>query len=128
MNDAINPKHYKSHPSGIECIDITEHLMCNRANAIKYAWRAENKGAHLQDLNKCVWYLEREIERIKKTNEPSFHACELDAHYDKLYAYYKEYEFDKRLIAFIESVIFSGEDGLSYAIKIVNSWIRELGQ
>ena len=35
MNDAINPKHYKSHQSGIECIEITEHLNFNRGNAIK---------------------------------------------------------------------------------------------
>ncbi len=50
MNDAINPKHYKSHPSGVECIEITEHLMCNRANAIKYAWRANDKGCTREDF------------------------------------------------------------------------------
>lgn len=27
MNDVINnPKHYTNHPSGIECIQITEHM------------------------------------------------------------------------------------------------------
>jgi hypothetical protein len=27
MNDPVNhPKHYTEHPSGIECIEITEHM------------------------------------------------------------------------------------------------------
>ena len=36
----INPNHYKSHPSGIECIQITEHFNFCLGNAIKYIWRA----------------------------------------------------------------------------------------
>lgn len=29
MNDVINPQHYRSHPSGVECIQITEHMNFN---------------------------------------------------------------------------------------------------
>ena len=34
-----NPKHYTSHPSGIECIEISKHYNFCIGNAIKYLWR-----------------------------------------------------------------------------------------
>ena len=41
MKEQVNhPKHYNSHPNGIECIDIIRHYTCDIANAIKYLWRA----------------------------------------------------------------------------------------
>ena len=41
--DNINhPQHYQ-HPSGIECIDITEHMNFCLGNAIKYIWRCETE-------------------------------------------------------------------------------------
>ena len=67
MNDPVNhPKHYTEHPSGIECIQITEHMGFNLGNAIKYIWRADLKGASLEDLAKAVWYIEREIKKRTK--------------------------------------------------------------
>lgn len=67
MNDPVNhPKHYTNHPSGIECIQITEHMGFNLGNAIKYIWRADLKGASLEDLAKAVWYIEREIKKRTK--------------------------------------------------------------
>ncbi len=66
--DAVNhPKHYVSHPSGIECIRVTEHMSFNLGNVVKYLWRADEKGAPLQDLEKARWYLDREIERRLRT-------------------------------------------------------------
>ena len=59
--DAINPSHYRSHPSGIECIKITEHMGFNLGNAVKYIWRADLKGNAVEDLEKARWYLDREI-------------------------------------------------------------------
>ena len=39
--DPINhPHHCTQHPSGVECITITEHYNFNVGNAIKYLWRA----------------------------------------------------------------------------------------
>ena len=68
-NDPVNnPKHYKSHPSGIECIRITEHMKFNTGNAIKYIWRADLKENALQDLKKAKWYIEREIQRLTKNS------------------------------------------------------------
>lgn len=62
MNDNINhPKHYTSHPSGVECIQVTEHMGFNLGNAVKYIWRADEKGAAIEDLQKAAWYIGREI-------------------------------------------------------------------
>lgn len=65
MNDPINPTHYKSHPSGIEVIEITEHMNFCLGNAIKYILRAGLKSQDAtEDLKKAVWYINREIQRI----------------------------------------------------------------
>lgn len=65
--DVVNhPAHYTGHPSGVECIQITEHMNFNLGNVIKYVWRAFDKGATIQDLEKAKWYLSREIERISR--------------------------------------------------------------
>lgn len=58
-----HPKHYNNHPSGIEAITITRHMNFNLGNVIKYVWRAEEKGAPLEDLRKAAWYLQDEITR-----------------------------------------------------------------
>lgn len=65
MSDAVDhPKHYNSHPAGIECIDVVEHLSFNVGNAIKYLWRAGLKTeSPIEDLEKAIWYIRREIER-----------------------------------------------------------------
>ena len=66
--DQVNhPKHYNSHASGIECIDVVEHMNFNIGNAIKYLWRSGLKDHTIQDLEKARWYVSREIERLSKT-------------------------------------------------------------
>jgi hypothetical protein len=67
VHDPVNhPKHYTAHPSGVECIQITEHMGFNLGNAIKYIWRADEKNDAVEDLRKAVWYVQREIaKRIK---------------------------------------------------------------
>lgn len=65
-HDPVNhPKHYTSHPSGIECIQVTRYMNFNKGNAVKYIWRAGDKGNEVQDLEKAIWYLKDEIERLK---------------------------------------------------------------
>jgi hypothetical protein len=67
--DLINhPPHYTHHPSGVECIDITEHMNFNLGNAVKYVWRAGLKPGTetLDDLRKARWYLDREITRLER--------------------------------------------------------------
>ena len=69
MDAAVHhPPHYTRHPSGVECIQVTEHMGFNLGNAVKYIWRADEKGAALQDLEKAAWYIQREIQR-RKTRE-----------------------------------------------------------
>ena len=58
--DAVNPKHYKSHPSGIECIEIRRHLSSNRSDAIKYLWRLGQKDESKSGVKKAIWYLNDE--------------------------------------------------------------------
>lgn len=65
QHDPVNhPKHYTSHPSGVECIQVTEHMNFNLGNAVKYIWRASEKGSQIEDLKKARWYLDREIIRL----------------------------------------------------------------
>ena len=67
--DNVNhPKHYTEHPSGVECIQVTEHMTFNCGNAVKYIWRngLKDGNSNIQDLNKSIWYLQREIERLSK--------------------------------------------------------------
>lgn len=64
--DAINPSHYRAHPSGVECIAVTEHMNFCLGNAIKYIWRAGLKSASpIEDLRKARWYVDREISRLE---------------------------------------------------------------
>lgn len=67
--DAINPGHYRSHPSGVECIDVAEHMNFNRGNATKYLWRCGQKGDELEDLRKARWYIDREIKRVARERQ-----------------------------------------------------------
>ncbi len=62
-----NPSWYTSHPSGIACVELIEHLPCNLANAVKYIWRCGLKTteAPLRDLKAARWYVERERERVE---------------------------------------------------------------
>jgi hypothetical protein len=65
-----HPPHYKAHPSGVECIQITEHMNFCLGNAIKYVWRAGVKSKDpVEDLSKAVWYINREIAKIEKNQE-----------------------------------------------------------
>lgn len=60
--DPVNhPPHYKA--GGIETIDFIEakKLNYNLGNVVKYITRADLKGNRKQDLEKALWYLNREL-------------------------------------------------------------------
>lgn len=64
--DVVNhPAHYTAY--GAEVIDITEHLNFCRGNAVKYIARAglKDPDKELEDLEKALWCLNREIARMK---------------------------------------------------------------
>jgi hypothetical protein len=61
------PAHYKA--NGMEAIDVIEAFApgnYHRGNALKYLLRSGKKGAAVQDLQKAVWYLQREISVLAK--------------------------------------------------------------
>lgn len=68
--DLINsPSHYNS--GGIECIDALEACMSEeefqgfcRGKALKYLWRAPNKGKE-EDIKKAEWYLKRYLKTFE---------------------------------------------------------------
>jgi hypothetical protein len=67
-SDAVNhPSHYTSY-SGLEIIDLTEQMNFNRGNAVKYTARAGLKDPNktIEDLQKAIWYLSREVSRLEK--------------------------------------------------------------
>lgn len=60
--DPVNhPPHYKA--GGVETIDFIEakKLNYNLGNVVKYLTRADLKGNRKQDLEKALWYLNREL-------------------------------------------------------------------
>lgn len=81
MTDAVNltidpvnnPKHYTSHPSGVECIDITKHYNFQIGNAMKYLWRQGLKNdsgmsdveKQIEDCKKAIWYINSFIDDLK---------------------------------------------------------------
>lgn len=73
MNDNVNhPSHYTD--GKIEVIDFIEDKKLNfhKGNAVKYIARAgkKNPAKEIEDLQKAVWYINREIERLKREPEP----------------------------------------------------------
>ena len=74
MSNVEHPQHYNSHPSGIECIEITRHMDFNLGNVLKYIWRHgqkknDNEGVlekAIDDLEKASWYLNDEIRMLKE--------------------------------------------------------------
>lgn len=75
MTDPVDhPSHYNQHPSGVECIDIVEHMTFNVGNAVKYVWRSGLKDdkTEIEDLRKAAWYLNREIERLSREGDSRY--------------------------------------------------------
>ena len=65
--DMVNhPPHYTSHPSGVECIEITRHMSFNLGNAIKYIWRSDIKDNPIENMKKAIFYIEDEIKRRQR--------------------------------------------------------------
>ena len=60
------PQHYQT--SGIDVIDICKlyDLNFNRGNILKYVCRAGKKDDEIQDLEKAIDYLNRELKHLKE--------------------------------------------------------------
>lgn len=68
MSNVNHPKHYNK---GIEAIDYIESwdMNFNVGNAIKYITRAPYKGNQKEDLEKALWYIQRELIRTSCDKE-----------------------------------------------------------
>lgn len=73
MSDNVNhPAHYNGFSNGAEVVDIAENLSFNLGSAVKYCARAGRKHEEgmsdrdkaIEDLNKALWCIEREIGRL----------------------------------------------------------------
>jgi hypothetical protein len=62
QEDKSNPQHYKNKVTPIDIIEMYD-LNFSLGNVIKYVLRAGKKEGEsdLDDLNKALWYLQREI-------------------------------------------------------------------
>ena len=60
-----HPDHYQGNK--MEVIDIIEDydLGFSLGNAVKYILRADKKGNKKQDLEKAIWYLQRELSKFR---------------------------------------------------------------
>ena len=66
VDDSVShPKHY-TWLKGVEAIDLCEQMNYNLGAAVKYIVRCDHKGNWKQDLEKALWYLNREIARREK--------------------------------------------------------------
>lgn len=70
MTSSVNhPDHYQT-PNGLEAVDVIEaffHDNFHLGNVFEYIARAGRKGDYVEDLQKAAWYLQREIDRHKKS-------------------------------------------------------------
>jgi hypothetical protein len=55
-----HPKHYNSHPSGLEVIVLLDDMTANIGNVTKYILRHVLKDG-FKDAKKAVWYAERAV-------------------------------------------------------------------
>jgi hypothetical protein len=68
-----HPKHYGGKNNPYEAIKVIEawDLGFCLGNTIKYISRAGKKDNTLQDLEKALWYLEREVNKLKDAKKDS---------------------------------------------------------
>jgi len=113
-SDAINPKHYTAHKSGIECIEITRHLSFARGNAIKYLWRCGKKDSLNQELKKAIWYLNDELINGGNVDYGMNTSMILSDKLDVL----AEYE-SAQYIYLLKDIIFGQKETLKMAIHTI---------
>ena len=69
-DDPTNPSYYKDRYE-IEPWRILRHMGFLRGNAMKYIWRAGEKGSssdEILDLRKAIWYLTKEVQNLENNS------------------------------------------------------------
>lgn len=71
-NDQVeHPPYYNWHPT-VEAVEVCEAFSFNLGNAMKYIFRSGGpvrKGDISTDLEKAIWYIRRELERIRDARD-----------------------------------------------------------
>lgn len=117
MTDNINPSHYRQHAH--ECIEFTQHLNFNLGNAFKYIWRHKEKNGR-EDLEKAVWYLERQ-----RNDAPKFMELKVKKYgdmYDKLCLI----DFDMNTKDALCQILYAAADGSEDSISWVLACVKDL--
>lgn len=68
-------RHYNSHPSGVEAIEIGRHLSSDWFNAFKYIFRCDLKNGR-QDIEKALYYAKDGVEHDIPVRAPSWSEYE----------------------------------------------------
>ncbi|URG17438.1 hypothetical protein Mbo2_068 [Rhodococcus phage Mbo2] len=95
--DLVNhPRHYNSHPSGVEVIEVIREMHNpNLSSAWKYLSRHELKGNPIQDLDKARWHIEDEEKRRAEWESGGLRGVEVvvitDLGYVEAYAPFYRY-------------------------------------
>jgi hypothetical protein len=118
IHDPVNhPKHYTSHPSGVECIQIARHMNFNLGNAFKYWFRRYAKNNPLEDMEKAQWYLTDYMNNI-----PKLDAKLMPTELVKLLAYILKYEDAESMVVLTGLVYaqFMGNTTSEYRLMLNN--------
>lgn len=74
-----HPSHYGGGENVYEVIKIIEHYKLNfcKGNVLKYLLRAGKKfdDKELEDLEKALWYLQREVDNVKNEKTEKLNKC-----------------------------------------------------
>lgn len=61
--DMVNhPPHYTGHPSGVECIEVAEHLPFCLGTAFERLFSRDAKGNPAENIEQAIWYVNRHNE------------------------------------------------------------------
>lgn len=111
FDDVEKARHYNSHPSGIECVEIVRHLTFDVGNAVKYVYRADHKNGR-QDLEKARYYLRDAIRHADRVFLPSWrfqHQALLDR--------VAESETDPHRVMFFTAIKRGNLKGAAFAVN-----------
>lgn len=120
-----HPKHYNTHPSDIECVEFSELLPGNLSHVCVYVWRYENKGTPKRDLEKAVWFLERELGRTASEREETLAMLKINRvrHEDRLRGLRVHSDFTSEIV---KSLFVETHGGLEISLNKIRQKLVEL--
>lgn len=124
-----NPSHYTSHPSGIECCDVSAYLSSPLAQAFQYVFRGKLKDEYKQELEKTLWWLNKLETVIYETGEKEYSVfsgsdCQRYQVIDNLIAI-QESEEDNFKSTFYKLIWFLVEHENNCFIDIIIDWVKK---